>query len=43
LLFAASLAETEGFAATGRVAAVVLAGFAGVGGLLMLAAGGPAA
>ena len=39
-LFAASLAEAEGFAATGRVAAVVAAAFAGIGGLLALAAGG---
>jgi hypothetical protein len=39
-LFAASLAEAEGFAATGRVAAVVAAAFAGLAGLLGLAAGG---
>jgi hypothetical protein len=41
-LFAASLAEAEGFA-TGRVAAVVLAAFAGIAGLIELAAGGAAA
>jgi hypothetical protein len=41
-LFAASLAEAEGFAATGRVAAVVAAAFAGVAGLLGLVAGGGA-
>jgi hypothetical protein len=39
-LFAASLAEAEGFGATRRVAAVVAAGFAGVAGLLGLVAGG---
>ena len=37
--FAASLAETEGFAATGRVAAVAAAVLAGLAGLLGLAAG----
>ena len=42
-LLAASLAEAEGFAATGRVAAVLVAAFAGIGGLLALAAGGAAA
>ncbi len=42
-LFAASLAEAEGFAATGRVAAVVVAGFAGIAGLLALVAGGAVA
>jgi hypothetical protein len=42
-LFSASLAEAEGFAATGRVVAVVAAAFAGIGGLLALAAGGQAA
>jgi hypothetical protein len=42
-LFAASLAEAEGFAATGRVAAVVAAAFAGIAGLLALAAGGAVA
>jgi hypothetical protein len=41
-LFAASLAEAEGFAATGRVAAVVAAAFAGIGGLLALLGGTPA-
>jgi hypothetical protein len=41
-LFAAGLAEAEGFAATGRVAAVVAAGFAGCGGLLALLGGTPA-
>ena len=39
-VFAASLAEAEGFRATVRVAAVVVAAFAGIGGLLALAAGG---
>jgi hypothetical protein len=39
-LFAASLAEAEGFAVTGRVAAVVAAAFVGIAGLLGLAAGG---
>jgi hypothetical protein len=39
--FAASLAEAEGFAATGRVAAVVVASFGSVAGLVgLLAAGG---
>jgi hypothetical protein len=38
-LFAASLAEAEGFA-TGRVAAVVAAAFAGLAGLLALVGGG---
>lgn len=42
-LFAASLAEAEGFTATVRVAAVVVATFAGIGGLLALAAGGTVA
>ena len=42
-IFAASLAEAEGFAATVRVAAVVVAAFAGIGGLLALAAGGTVA
>ena len=37
-LFAASLAEAEGFAATGTVAAVVAAAFAGIAGLLALVA-----
>jgi hypothetical protein len=40
-LFAASLAEAEGFVATGRVAAVVAASFGAVAGILgLLAAGG---
>jgi Yip1 domain len=39
-LFAASLAEAEGFAATGRVAAVVVAGIAGLAGVLGVLAGG---
>ena len=38
-LFAASLRVTEGFAGTGRVAAVAAAGFAGVAGLIALVAG----
>lgn len=38
-LFAACLAEAEGFAATGRVAAAVAASFAGVAGLLALVSG----
>lgn len=38
--FAASLAEAEGFAATGRVAAVAAAVFAGIAGLLGLVTGG---
>ncbi len=42
-LFAASLAEAEGFTATGRVAAVVAAAFAGIAGLLALVAGGAVA
>jgi hypothetical protein len=37
--FAASLAEVEGFAATGRVAAVVAAAFVGIAGLLGLVSG----
>lgn len=37
-VFAASLAETEGFAGTGRVAAVVAAAFAGIAGLLAIVA-----
>jgi hypothetical protein len=41
-LFAASLAEAEGFAGTGRVAAVVAAAFAGIAGLLGFVAGGGA-
>jgi hypothetical protein len=41
-LFAASLAEAEGFAATGRVAAVLAAAFAGVAGLLGVVTGGGA-
>jgi hypothetical protein len=39
-LFAASLAEVEGFAATTRVAAVMAAAFVGIAGLLGLATGG---
>jgi hypothetical protein len=39
-LFAASLAEAEGFAATGRVAAAVAAAFACLAGIIALAAGG---
>ncbi len=42
-IFAASLAEAEGFSATVRVAAVVIAAFAGVAGLLALVAGGTVA
>lgn len=42
-LLAASLAEAEGFAATGRVAAVTAAAFAGLAGLIALAARGAAA
>jgi hypothetical protein len=38
-LFAASLAEAEGFAGTGRVAAAVVAAFAGIAGLLAVLAG----
>jgi hypothetical protein len=41
-LFAASLAEAEGFSATGKVAAVVAAAFAGIAGLLGLVASGGA-
>ena len=41
-LFAAGLAEAEGFAATGAVAAVVAAAFAGIAGLLAIAARGGA-
>jgi hypothetical protein len=41
-LFAAALAEAEGFPATGRVAAVVAAAFAGLAGVLGFAAGGGA-
>jgi hypothetical protein len=39
-LFAASLSEAEGFAATGRVVAVVAAALAGIAGLLGAVAGG---
>jgi hypothetical protein len=42
-IFAACLAETEGFTATGRVAAVLVAACAGMGGLLALAVGGQSA
>ena len=42
-LLAASLAEAEGFAATGRVAAVLAAGFAAVAGLFEVLAGGAGA
>ena len=42
-LLAASLAEAEGFTATGRVAAVLGAGVAGVAAVVLLATGGPAA
>lgn len=41
-LFAASLAEAEGFAGTGRVAAVVAATFVGVAAVLAALAGGSA-
>jgi hypothetical protein len=41
-LFAASLAEAEGFSATGKVAAVVAAAFAGIAGLLGLVVSGGA-
>jgi hypothetical protein len=42
-VFSGSLAVAEGFERTGRVAAVVAAGFAGVAGLLAVLAGGDAA
>ena len=40
-LFAASIAEAEGFASTGRVAAVLVGAFAAIAGLLAVLAGGP--